>query len=78
MAALADGLTKLSGRFAAKIVFEAVFIPLAVFWFLAKLFGVLFNVNFPPVLKPEMIRAVYDRAAPQRAPATPQQGQSVP
>ncbi|MGC8623640.1 MAG: hypothetical protein ACP5VQ_00045 [Phycisphaerae bacterium] len=56
MKPMAEGLTVLSGLFVAQIIFQAVPLPLAVYWILVKICGLLFNWNLPPVLKPESSR----------------------
>ncbi|MGC9261352.1 MAG: hypothetical protein ACP5I8_14900 [Phycisphaerae bacterium] len=56
MKSMAEGLTVLSGLFVAQIIFQAVLLPLAVYWILVKICGLLFNWNLPPVPKPESSR----------------------
>ncbi len=52
MKLMAEGLTILSSLSIAQMIFQAVLIPLAVYWILVKISGLLFNQSLPLTLKP--------------------------
>ena len=56
MKPLADNVTELSGLYFAQILFNAVLIPLGIYWLLVKLFNSLFSTRLPPILRPETLQ----------------------
>lgn len=65
MKLMAEELTILSSLFIAQIIFQAVLIPLAVYWILVKISGLLFNQGLPLVRKPASGRNVDANATGQ-------------